>query len=384
MKRYLAALLALMLLLAGMGCSGGEAGAPNNEGEGEASPAPDAAETPAPTEDFPILGLVINDDGSDSAYLTMYGFLHTAETLGYAARVYRAAPGAQTEAAVESAGADGVDALMLFDPTGTATAAYALADSRGMLVAAPYFSCAAEGVDANTVADAEEYFDELARGLAERMVERSLKSGRILVYGRDPAPSLSMFTRSISESYPQFLVDSFTRTAQDEQGAIDELAEYLLYNRDIKGLYVADADASSIAVKARNQAQKTFRAKGAPSPTPTPEATPTPTLLPGQTPVVPYTPNPALLKQIMITIFATGLSDDNYDLFNDNDIYALCIEPYYEAAAQAAMTLDKLLRGEKAAAVSRVNRPLVYNDTADKYKAIYEQMKIMFGKESPQ
>lgn len=378
MKRMFMAMLALMLMLGGVGCAKDAAG---TEGEGEQTPAPQAVKTPQAQEDFSILGLIVNDDGSDSAYLTMYGFLHTAETLGYAAKLYRAAPGGEAQAAVEQASADGVDALMIFDPTGANSAVFSLASSKGMLVAAPYYECAAEGVDANIVADTAEYYDELARGLAERMVERSLKSGRILVYGKQPGECLAMFEKSMQESYPQFLVVPFTRTAVEEQAAVDELAQFLLYNRDIKGLYVIDADASSIAVRARNQAQKTFRSEGAPSPTPMPEATPQPSLLPGQSLAPEYTPNPGLLTQISITIFGNGLSDDNYDLFNDNDIYALCIEPYYEAAAQGTMTLDKLLRGEKAAAVARVNRPLVYNDTADKYKAIYEQMKVMFGRQ---
>ena len=43
------------------------------------------------------------------------------------------------------------------------------------------------------------------------------------------------------------------------------------------------------------------------------------------------------------------------------------------------MALDKLLRGDAVQPVSRVNRPIIYNETADKYKAIFEQMKILFN-----
>ena len=136
-----------------------------------------------------------------------------------------------------------------------------------------------------------------------------------------------------------------------------------------------DVDSSAIAVEARSKAQKTFKSSGAPTPAPTPDATPAP----GDTPA--YVPNPALLTQIMVTVFGNGLSEANYKLFNDNDIYALCIEPYYEAAAQGTMTLDRLVRGESAASVSKVNRPIVYSDTADKYTAIYEQMKAAFKTE---
>ena len=203
------------------------------------------------------------------------------------------------------------------------------------------------------------------------MTERSLKSGRILIYGADTAACYAAFSASIASAYPQFRVEAFDRTAVDEQGAIDELATYLLYNRDIKGMYVVDSEAASIAIQARSKAQKTFRAEGAPSPTPEP------TPAPGMTPEP--TPNPGLLTQITITVFCNGLSDDNYGLFSDNDIYALCIEPYYEAAAEATMALDELLRGDTVPPVSRVNRPIIYNDTADKYKAIFEQMKALFN-----
>ena len=74
-----------------------------------------------------------------------------------------------------------------------------------------------------------------------------------------------------------------------------------------------------------------------------------------------------------------GLSDENLNLFYDNDIYGLCIEPYYEAAANATMQLDRLLLGEEAEQTMRVNRPIVYGDTMEKYLAIYEEVKGLFG-----
>lgn len=370
MKRLLALLLALAVLTL-FGCA--------KQTEAEATPAPEATSgtepegTPQGGEGFPLLGLIVDDDGSNGAYLTMYGFLHTAETLGYAAKLYRAQAGAQARAAVAEAAADGVDGLMIVSPNGVNDTAVTEAADSGMFVVVPYDKCAAPGLDCNVVADDTDYFDELARGLAERMTERGLKSGRILVYGRDTANCRLMFQASVAASYPQFNVAAFQRTAADEQGAIDELAQFLLYNRDVKGMYVIDADCAAVAVKARAQAQQLFRKNGAPSPTPSP--TPGPAAAPADE----YTPNPAILTQISVTVFCSGLSDDNYGLFNDNDIYALCIEPYYEAAAQGTMTLDELIRNQRVASVSKVNRPLVYADTAEKYKAIYDQMKFMFS-----
>jgi hypothetical protein len=43
------------------------------------------------------------------------------------------------------------------------------------------------------------------------------------------------------------------------------------------------------------------------------------------------------------------------------------------------MTLDKLLHGDTVPAVSRVNRPIAYADTIDKYLAIQQQVKELFG-----
>ena len=355
-----------------------------NRTETAGSPEPALSESPVPSgaetdngEDFALLGLIIDDDGSNGAYMTMYGFLHTAETLGYAAKLYRAANGTEALAALEQAAKDGVDGLMVYSPGGANDAAVSEAANKGMYIVVPYDKCAATGLSCNVVADDTDYYDELARGLAERMTERSLKSGRILVYGRDPATCLAMFETSIAASYPQFNVVAFQRTAVDDQGAIDELAQFLLYNRDIKGMYVIDADSSAVAVSARTQTQKLFKENGAPSPTPSPS--PNPSATPADPNTAIYTPNPSIMTQISITIFCNGLSDDNYGLFTDNDIFALCIEPYYEAAAQGTMTLDELLRGENAASVVKVNRPLVYADTAEKYKAIYDQMKRMFS-----
>ena len=377
MKRRIAFLTAAIVLLA-LCC-----GCTNHSEKITTPPEESPVETEAPEQagsdaganekGFDLLGLVIEDDGSERAYMTMYGFLHTAENLSYAAKIYRASAGAGMLSAVEQAIGEGVDALLIFDPTCASDAAVSCAAASGIKTVVPYYACSAEGLDANIVADGAEYYDELARGLAGRMTERSLKSGRILIYGKDTAECYAAFSASIAAAYPQFNVEAFTRSTDNEQAAIDELAEYLLYNRDIKGMYVVDSEAASIAIQARSQAQKIFRTEGAPSPTPTPETT----LMPGMTPAP--TPNPGLLTQITITVFCNGLSDDNYDLFNDNDIYALCIEPYYEASAEATMALDKLLRGDVVQPVSRVNRPIIYNETADKYKAIFEQMKTLFN-----
>ena len=214
-----------------------------------------------------------------------------------------------------------------------------------------------------------DYIEELARGIGERMTERSLKSGKILVYGVGIGDVYAQIDAAIRQYYPQYQVAGMERT-EAGQAAVDTLTQYFLYNRDVKGLYAVDTASAPLAVEARNRASSIFRSEGAPSPSPTPSLQPGQTLAPS--------PNPGLLTQISITVFGCGMSDENLQLFNDNDIYGLCIEPYYEAAANAVMLLDKLLLGESTAASMQVNRPIVYGDTIDKYLAVYNQVQELF------
>lgn len=320
---------------------------------------------------FTLIGLVIDDDGSDSSNMIMFGFLQTAQNLGYASKVYRITAETPYDKVLDNAVLDGVDALMIYSPNGVNDQAVTKAIQLEIKTVVPYDECNVEGISANVVADREEYYDELARGIAERMTERSLKSGRILVYGRSTDECFNAFSKTINSYYPQFGVVAFNRSAADAESAVTELADFILYNRDIKGMYVVDSDLSVVAVNARSAAQQTFKKYGAPTSSPTPSGEDNTEVLP--------TPNPALLKQISITVFCNGLGDENYTLFNDNDIYALCIEPYYEAASQGVMLMDKLVKGESVAPVTKVNRPIVYADTAEKYKAIYDKMKEMFS-----
>lgn len=385
MPKRAAAILLSIVMLFSFGCANDGTTKPEsgdstaNENIGQS--AEDYSLSTSEQDDFPILGLIIDDDGSDGARLAMYGFLRTAQTLCYAAKVFRAKSGEEMVNAVDEANEQGISALMIFADAAADSSAIERAVSLGMNVVVPYYECDASLVSANVVADANEYYDELARALAERMDERSLKSGRILVYGSNTKEAREAIEASIKENYPQFAVCDFTRSAADKDAAVDELADFILNNRDIKGIYASDEEAVQIAVKARSRAQKRFKSEGAPTPTPTAEAADTEeTAYPTPTPSAQseYTPNPALLTQITITIFGCGLSGENYALFEDNDIYALCIEPYYEAAAQSTMMLDRLVRGESIASITRVNRPIVYSDTADKYIAIYEGMLNAF------
>ena len=251
-----------------------------------------------------LMGFIIEDDGQMPAYMMMHGFLRTAENLGHPAKLYRAKHGQDAEAAVAQALAEGCEALLVANPDGANNGAVQAAIQAGVYVGVPYASCALEGLRVNVVADDTDYIEELTRGIAERMTQRSLKSGRILVYGQGTADVYEKIQEAIRAYYPQYQVISMERTI-DGQAAIDELAGYILYNRDIKGLYAVDNASASLAVKARNKADSLFRQGGAPTPSPMPTAQ--------DSPVV--TPNPALLTQISISVFGCGLSDENLELF---------------------------------------------------------------------
>ncbi|MEL7604173.1 MAG: hypothetical protein AAGU77_13535, partial [Bacillota bacterium] len=63
-----------------------------------------------------LLGFIIPDSQDIALCTAMHGFLRTAENLGYPAKLYHAAAGAQSVAAVEQAAADGCKGLLIWDP----------------------------------------------------------------------------------------------------------------------------------------------------------------------------------------------------------------------------------------------------------------------------
>ena len=393
-------LLALLFIMAVFfGCA-----APASENAGEPTPEAVAPATPKPmiirSVSSTLVGFVIPDDGSMAQYTVMHGFLKTAENLGYPAKVYRAAYGSKAAEAVEQAKTDGCAGLLIWNPEEKNTNAITRAKELGIPVVLPYYGTDNAAAQASVVTDSIGYTEEVARGVAERMVERECKAGKILVYGKSPMACYQAFVTAIQTYYPQYNVDYFTRTAMTADAAIAELAEHILWNRDVKGLFCTDEDGAAIAVAARVQAQREYKKNGAPElatpnprATPTPKASPTPTPAPGTTPApatqgqtaVPgATPVPAgLIKSITISVAGVGLTSENIALMEENDIYAFVEEPYYEAGAQALMLLDRILNGETVPAKTKLNMPIVRMDTLDKYRLIYEQVQDWFSLTQP-
>ena len=366
-------------------------------------------ETPAPTESAAVeaagnveinvsdtlIGFIVPDSEDLSLYSAKHGFLRTAETLGYPAKLYTADMGPDSVQAVEQASTDGCKGLLIWSPDNANADALKKAAELGLYAVVPYHSAQGEGVSSNVVADVLGYTEEVAMGVAERMVERQCKAGKILVYGRSPVYTYEGFKQAIATYYPQYNVAYFTRTAQDSQAAIDELANHILWNRDIKGLFCTDVDGAFIARRATEQADKTFKRDGAPenagkeadgktSPSPSPQATPVPSVTSASGMVPSATPVPeGLIKSIIISIAGYGISDENIALMQENDIYAFVLEPYYEASAQSVMLIDRLISGQSVPASVRLNMPIVRMASLDKYKLLYEQVQEWFGLNKP-
>ena len=164
MKRKIAFLLAAALLFACSGCAKKmeEASLPSSTNSPAEPETPGQLNAGVPVtaagKGFDLIGLVIDDDGSDRAYMTMYGFLHTAENLSYAAKIYRATAGEGMLSAVDEAIADDVNALLVFDPTCGSDAAIGRAAENGIKVVVPYYESSAAGLDSNIISDTSEYY----------------------------------------------------------------------------------------------------------------------------------------------------------------------------------------------------------------------------------
>ncbi|MEL7608219.1 MAG: hypothetical protein AAGU74_01780 [Bacillota bacterium] len=378
MLKRIGILCVCLMLAFSFGCGASPSKGPSSSEEPAATPGTGLSLDPSAG----LLGMIVEDDGKLSTYMQMHGFLRTAENLGYAARVFRYQGSAGAADAYKQASDAGCTALLFYDPLSKGAEAIGQAVQSGKIVAVSYYACAVEGVNINVVADSTAYLEEMARGIAERMSERKLKTGRILVYGFETADANEGFSKALLAYYPQYTSVAFTRTSQEEQAAVDELAAFILENRDIKGMFCVDDTSTSVAVKARSKAQSLF--KGA-SATPSPKATvkPTPTPSSAGTPSVSVAPSTtpipeALLAQILITMFGTGINKTNIELMKANDVYGLVLEPHYESAAQCTLMMDALMRGESVAKTTVLNIPIVRQDTMDKYVAVYEQVQDLF------
>lgn len=329
--------------------------------KGPHGPSGDASATPNQNIASQLLGCLIPEATEMEPLTTAHGFLRTAETLGYPAKLYHYTDADQAVQLVDQAQSEGCVGLLVWNPNEENQAAIARAAELGLAVIVPYHQAQGPGITANVHVDQSDYIEEVAYAIAQRMVERELSAGKLLIYGTDAQQSYDRYAAAIAESYPQYTSAYLARTSSDQTTAIADLAKYLLNNRDIKGLFCTDTDSTVIAVKARTQAQKEFKEMD-------PDAALSP-VVPGATPIP-----EDLLSSITITVLGTGINQEIIKLMQSNDIYASVIEPYYEAGAQSTLLLDQSLQGEMIPSQSVVNMPIVRQDTLDKYQLIYEQV----------
>ncbi len=324
-----------------------------------------------------LIGFIVPKATDEALYLAKHGFLRTAENLGYPAKLFQSAQGLASVAMVEQAALEGCAGLLIWSPDDSNAAAIKRAKELSIPVVVPYYRASEPGVSANPQADLLGYTEEVALSIAQRMQERECKAGKILVYGNEPELAYEGFAAAIAAYYPQYNVAYYKSNSVQEQAAIDELAEYILWNRDIKGLFCTDTGGARTAVRARELAQSLFKRNGAPEAKATPQITEKASL---ETPLPSATPVPAgLIKSITITVAGYGLNEDTISLLSKNDIHALVLEPYYDASAHALMLLDRILNGQSVPASSKLNMPIVRLATLEKYQLIYEQAKDWFG-----
>lgn len=371
-------LLALLLVFLCTGCAKTTKDAAAEQPPVQTTLLPDETDlvVKAPTDVDTLLGFIVPDDGTIAHYTAMHGFLRTAEAMGYPAKLYRANTAQKALEMVDEAIADECAGLLIWNEGDMYVQAVESAVKKNVSVVIPYYETQNSSAHASVVTDQAGYLEEVARVIAERMVERECRAGKILVYGYSPVNCYLEFSAAIKQYYPQYNVSYLTRTKTDTAGAVEELAEHILWNRDIKGLFCIDADGADIAVRARTSAQRSYRNDGAPEQ----REGVTPTPLPiGATPVP-----EGLIKSITITVVGTGISEETIELLYDYDIYAFVLEPYYEAAAHSTMVLDQLIRGESVPEVSRLNMPIVRQTTLDKYELIHQQVQEWFDLDAAQ
>ena len=87
----------------------------------------------------------------------------------------------------------------------------------------------------------------------------------------------------------------------------------------------------------------------------------------------------ALYETPEITIFGNGFTDENIKLIEKNAIRGASIIPYYDIAVNCVMLMDRLLKGETLPSYAKVNRPIVRQDTLEKYMTVYGEVKELFN-----
>lgn len=364
-KRIIALVLISVFMLAA-GCSAKNG--PHGELESSIKPTDTAAEptpstgpsnAPEDKQGEGVIGFIIKDDNDYGTYELMYGFLKSAGDLGRSSMLFKYEDGKALEA-VENANASGCRGLLIMSDGGANAAAIERAREYGIKVVVPVEKYEPDADSANIYIDDTRYMEDACLVIAERMEQRGLDLGTILVYGSQTEREFESFSNTLKAHYPQYSVAQLTRTGSGEQGDIDKLSSYLYDNRHIKGMFVTDASSTPIAAAARKKAQELYSSEDTESPDETPEG-------------------PQESGKIAVTICGSELSDENIALLSGNDIYGLSVTPYFDVAAQSVILLDGLMAEYATVKSFCVRRSIARNETIARYVGIYDEIKELFG-----
>lgn len=376
MKRVLSVFLIVALYISML------AGCADNTGVDPADGTPELPSTPVPTiEPAPVtaktdlIGFVVKDETTYATCTMMYGFLQTAAELGNPSMLLKYDDKNTTSMQAVQQGIDaGCKGMIILNPSGANDNTISFAKSNGLFVISAVDKDESEA-DVNVYVDSENHQFEMCNAALDRMTERSIskKGGRILIYGYDPTPLYEKCLETVKEFYPQYGVLSFRRTTTSREDAINELAEYLLTHRGICSLVaIGEADAA-VARDAREKIRKQVENKNIPEEASAIEGVPNEN---GYTlPEI----STALYETPEITIFGNGFTDENIKLIEKNAIRGASIIPYYDIAVNCVMLMDRLLKGETLPSYAKVNRPIVRQDTLEKYMTVYGEVKELFN-----
>ena len=268
MKKTLMLLMSMLIVLAFWGCSSGiveptptvtpeitQTMAPGPTKEPTPTPTPEPTQAPITAKSITI-GFVVRDNGSYEASAMMYGFLNTARTLGYTAVLLRyGEDGVNALDAVKMAHGNKCEYIAITNPTGTNDAAIKKAEELNIKVIVVDDKVDISGaIIANIAMDDSEYIKELCVATAQRMKERNLTSGWILVYGQGVSRYSTACKDIIAELYPEYGVVIYNQGTGTLDQEIEALSEYLYYNRQFGGLVAIGDECSRLARDAREKA----------------------------------------------------------------------------------------------------------------------------------
>ncbi len=325
--------------------------------------APSSAPSAAP-EDEPLgvfdpseylLGYIVSPYTFEGQ-ISGHAFLRNAEGTGYPAMLY------ETNA-VEAAIADGCAGVLVSE--GVAEAEIPKLIAAGCKVVA---QGGAQGAHVSLYTDAADYSAEAARAMGEELLARNLRGGVLVAADSASAEAAEAFAASFSGLYPQYSVHVQAVPLSEEERAamIPELA----------GVYCIIPAAAAAWVKTKDAVAKELTPSATPR-TSTPRPSPTPEGAP-PTPVPTLAPHAAAGN---IVVIATDYTAENLELLEDDGVFAIAARPYFDAAAQGMLLLDRLLRGVQIAPRLRLNVPIIKKANMAKYQSIVEEALTWMGAE---